>query len=197
MARTFRHPSVVKLPQRNRETHDEKTWHETKGITECPKCKNVRYKKQWYASKESIRPQMKDGHVEISDERLCPACVMAKEGVFEGEVFIEGFPGKEEENLMNLVRAFGERATEIDPQDRIIRIESTREGYRVTTTEDQLANKIAKKIKDTFHPVTIDISHAPEPHEVSRVHVRYLTSILKPRRRENGKGKRASKSPKE
>jgi hypothetical protein len=75
---------------------------------------------------------------------------------------------------MHLVAAFNARAQRRDPQDRIIDIEQVKGGYRITTTEDQLAVRIAKKIKGVFNKVNLHISYSREPYEVARINVKFL-----------------------
>lgn len=99
---------------------------------------------------------------------------MIKNHAFEGELFIENFPKDQEKNLLSLIKAFGKRATEHDPQDRIIETKKEKGAYRVTTTENQLAVRLGKKIRDAFRTIRLNISHTPEPTEVSRVIVTFI-----------------------
>lgn len=171
MARTFRQTSAVKkLPPRSCEEQHEEYGREHKGVSECPECHNVHFKKRWYVSRLNLEDRLKK-KIDISRQHLCPACEMIKSHLFEGELFTEDFPAAENTDLLHLIRNFGEQATETDPQDRIISIEKTAKGYRVTTTENQLANQLAKKIKDAFNTVDVRFSHSQEPYEVDRVHV--------------------------
>lgn len=170
MARIFQKPSSVKLPQRGREAEHEQYWRERKGVTKCPVCANVHFKKRWYASEEDLFASLKQGHPGITEEKMCQACKMVKEHTFEGELFIEEVPMRYRQELLKLVKNFGERARQIDPQHRIIAVEEIVNGYRVTTTENQLAGKLAKKIRGVFNKVKIHFSHSAEPAEVDRVH---------------------------
>lgn len=170
----FTKSSSIKLPLRNREAKNEAYWREHKGIVACPRCKNLHTKKRWYASEDTLKHALKTSTIVIAEKKICPACTMIKNHTFEGELFIEGFPTDMKKDLKNLINNFGKRATAIDPQDRIIAIETTRKGYRVTTTENQLANKLAKKIRDAFNTVEIDFKNTAEPSEVSRVHVTFV-----------------------
>lgn len=167
----FTRSSVVKLPLRGRAAKNEEYWREHKGIVACPRCKNLHAKKRWYVSEDKLKRTLKTSKVAATEKKVCPACTMIKNHMFEGELFIEGFPVAMKKDLKNLINNFGVRATAIDPQDRIIAVETTRKGYRVTTTENQLVNKLAKKIRDAFNTVEIAFSNSAEPSEVSRVHV--------------------------
>ena len=159
--RIFRKTSSIKLPQRGREAEREEDWREHKGIIKCPACGNVHFKKRWYASEENLRSRLKVKNLEIAERKICQACKIIKDHTFEGELFVEEFPARHRKELLRLITNFGERATEIDPQDRIIKVEEIKKGYRITTTENQLVDKLAKKIKDVFNKVEIHFSHSP------------------------------------
>ena len=76
---------------------------------------------------------------------------MIKDGRYEGEVIIENVAEQEREEIENLITNFGETAFGRDPMDRIISIETIAKGMlRVLTTENQMAQQLAKKIKKTF-----------------------------------------------
>lgn len=179
---------AAKQPQPGREAENEAYWQERKGIIKCPRCGNVHFKKRWYASEEELAERLKVRKLEIAERKLCQACKMIKEHLFEGEVFIEGFSARQKSELLKLIKNFGERATMRDPQDRIIKIEKIYAWFRVTTTENQLASKLAKKIKDVFKTVQVHFSYSPEPSEVARVRVVFnntgvISSTLPKRRR--------------
>jgi hypothetical protein len=159
----------LKLPSRGRAEKNEEWGRESEGISICLECKNIRFKKQWHHP--GIFP-FNFSKVFKTREKICPACKMIRDHAFEGEVFIENLPPHRRQEVFNLISAFGERALRKDPQDRIITAEPRGDrAYYVTVTENQLAVKLAKKIKDAFKNVIIKISYAREPAEVSRVYV--------------------------
>src|SRR3989338_5030511 len=120
MAKIFQKPSSIKLPQPDGTDKREEYWHEHKGTTKCPQCRNVHLKKRWYASEYNLRQRLRTQKVKITETKLCPACKMENDHTFEGEVFIENFSNHDRDELLNLVYNFGQRATDKDPQDRII-----------------------------------------------------------------------------
>ena len=95
---------------------------------------------------------------------------MIKNKQYEGEVIIKNVPEKYEVELINLIVSYNERAQKRDPQDRVITVEKYKEGYRFTTTENQLAVRLAKKIQSTFGKSRVDmhVSYSAEPYEVDR-----------------------------
>ncbi len=173
MKHFFRKLHSVFTPQRKREATHDQYGRSHAGVVECPQCHNVHFKKRWHASLSAL-PEYKAGEaITMSAHETCPACTMIKTHRFEGEIFIEGFPEHLSAEMLNMIRNFGETATGQDPQDRIIATEKTPRGYRVTTTENQLADRLAKKIKDAFNTVDLHFAHAAEPHEVVRIHVTF------------------------
>lgn len=174
MTNIFSKISSIKLPRRRRENKKIDFNQDHKGAIECPRCHNVHFKKHWYVSRSKLADVLELGEAANLDKALCPACTMIKERTFEGEVFLEEFPAHFLHELLSLVRNFGLKATEMDPQSRVIEIRKIHNGYYVTTTENQLAVKLAKKVKDSFNSVEIDFSYSSEPAKVARVRVMYM-----------------------
>lgn len=172
MSKIFKKTSSIKLPERGRESQNEEFGRARKGVTGCPECHNVNFKKKWSSSLKELELYSKK-KMTISREELCPACKMTQENLFEGELFIEKFPTKNNEEIIKIINNFAKKAIEIDPQDRIIKIEENKNGYRILTTENHLANRLAKKIKEAFKAVEVNFSHSQEPFRVNRVHAVY------------------------
>ncbi|MFA6608324.1 MAG: hypothetical protein WCT07_00190 [Candidatus Paceibacterota bacterium] len=145
---------------------------EYKGVTECPKCHNVRFEKRWLHSIADLRKEGEEEPIVARTEK-CPACKIIDGGNYEGELFVEGFREEQKEELLNLIHNYCARATEIDPQDRVIKIEDTEKGLRITTVENELTDRLAKKIKDAFNHVNIHFSHGGEGAEADRVRVTF------------------------
>ena len=159
-------------PRKGVEQHDE-YGKEEQGIIQCPLCENVHFKKEWHASLAILRSHLKNKKTPITHVRRCPACSMIENHQFEGEVTIEDFPSQLEGELLNLVHNFVARAELYNPQHRLISLEPIVRGWRVTLTENQLADRLAKKIHEAFNAVEVSISLSKEPYEVNRAHVTY------------------------
>jgi NMD protein affecting ribosome stability and mRNA decay len=123
----------------------------------CPECNAVYFYKSWHHRLEDY-PHLKEN----KDVRfkLCPACIMIKNGKFEGEVIIENLDGKNITDLINTIKNMGDSAIKRDNQDRIIKIKEKENKIRVITTENQLAQKIANKIKKTFNFKNLEIKYS-------------------------------------
>jgi hypothetical protein len=175
MSTIYKRRSLIKLPACGGEAENEEYWIEHKGMVLCPGCGNVHFKKRWYASMRDVlsRKSVLRSHSKIEGEQLCQACKMIRNHEFEGELFLENFPRKTQTELLRLIRSYGARAIEADPQDRIIEIQKFKKKFRVTTTENQLADRMAKKVRDSFKKVRLHFSHSREPFEVDRIHAIY------------------------
>ena len=133
------------------------------GLVFCKACEAVYYKKSWHRNLRDYKNLKENLAVKFS---LCPACEMIKNRQFEGEIIIENVPAKIKSDLINLAKAFSKRAFERDPMDRLIDIKETKEELRITMTENQLAVRLAKKIKETFKKAELKITYSPEPSDM-------------------------------
>ena len=137
----------------------------------CKKCKSVYWYKEWHHQLDDYPGLRKSKRLKFT---ICPACQMILDGKFEGEIILEGVPEKLKKEIKKLAQNFGKRAFEKDPLDRIISIKENREGdVRILTTENQLAQRLAKKIKQTFaQKGKISISHSKKESTL-RVKVKF------------------------
>mgnify|MGYP001578920250 CR=1 FL=1 len=149
-----------------------------KGIVSCPGCQSVYYQKSWHHSK-NLKFKIKNLKL-----KLCPACQMIRNKEFEGQLTISNFPPALETDLTKLIRNFCQRAYERDPMDRLISINQLKNQHKsasliVTTTENQLAVKLAKKIKEVFNKnkVQIKISYSPEPSDAVYIKINFALPL--------------------
>ncbi len=137
-------------------------------------CNAVYYKKSWHHNLRDYKNLKEDLPINFS---LCPACKMIKDKQFEGEIIIKNIPPKIFNELEYLIITFGRRAYKRDSMDRIIAIKKNKSEMIITTTENQLAVKIAKKIKDTFKSanqrIDMKISYSPQPSDVAYVKLEF------------------------
>lgn len=140
------------------------------GLLLCKECNAAYYKKSWHRNLRNFKNLREDLPVKFS---LCPACKMIRNKQFEGEIVISGVPADVEDNLIHLVELFGRRAEQKDNQHRIISIQKNRAELVITTTENQLAVKIAKKIRDTFKKVNIKTSYSPRPSDAAYIKLEF------------------------
>lgn len=158
----------IEMPKRRREEREF-----PKGAKElliCPECGAVYFNKSWHHNFRNYKPFKKDQRLDFV---LCPACQMIKNRQFEGRIEIIGIPQKELKGLKNLIAAYSERAYRRDPLDRLISMKGDARKLIVTTTENQLAQKLAKKIKDAFNKVKIKFSYSAEPSDVIYIKIEF------------------------
>ena len=141
------------------------------GLTFCRICSAVYYKKSWHHSLRKYGNLPENMKVKFV---VCPADQTILDHQFEGEIIIQNIPDKIQNDLMNLIHGYTKRSYEKDPMDRLIEAKKTRDSLRVTTTENQMAVKLAKKIKESFKKVSLEIHYAKPPLETVHIKMRFL-----------------------
>ena len=127
------------------------------GIVFCKTCNAVYFKKAWHHNLRHHKSLNEDTAVAFT---LCPACTAIKENEYEGKIIINSVPKNITEHLENLVHAFTHRAFQKDPMDRLIAVKKTGARMEITTTENQLAVKLAKKIESVFKKTVARIAYS-------------------------------------
>lgn len=116
----------------------------------CPKDDAVYYKKSWHhASDFFLRAPNRKREKGIRF-MLCPAHEMMRNKQYEGEIVIQNVPKQFFEELRRLVENMGERAYRTDVTTRILSLNARNDALHVTVSENQLAQKIARKIERVF-----------------------------------------------
>lgn len=134
-----------------------------KGLVLCKNCNAAYFKKYWHHNLRNYKDERRDQEIKFV---FCPACQMIKNKQFEGEITICNVPPKNQKSLINLIEAFCLRAYKRDSQHRLIDIKKNKNDIVATTTENQLAKQLARKIQDTFKKVKKQISYSPKPSDV-------------------------------
>ena len=168
MANIFRKQYDVKLPRERTEAHEFKG--ALAGLVICSACGAVYHKKSWRAGLEKLKLPERDYPVKFA---LCPACRMIKSGQYEGRVTVKNVPLKERDLLVHLVEAYCRRAQDRDPMDRLIKIGGRGDSLEILLTENQLANKLAKKIKTPLTKSAPGFPHAAAPGDVITITVTF------------------------
>lgn len=140
------------------------------GIVFCRSCNAVYFKKSWHHNLRRHKTLREDIPVKFT---VCPACVMIQNNMYEGKVILKNIPAAVVENLENLVHAFTHRAFQKDPMDRLIALKRTGKEMEATMTENQLAVKLAKKIKDVYKKVDMRVSYGHAKDKASEIVVTF------------------------
>lgn len=140
-----------------------------KGVVVCKNCDAAYCVKSWRHSLNDCK-NLDDTAMKFS---FCPACQMIKNKQFEGEIVIKNAPVKIKNDLKHLIESFCKKAYERDPMDRLIAVKEANGNLIITTTENQLAVKLAKKIKETFKKAEVKIAYSPAPSDVAYVKIEF------------------------
>lgn len=167
MSKQFR-DSYTKLPKSQ---HDAEEFGKgKKGLIICKKCSNAYFKKSWHHDLEGIKNFEKDTPIHFT---ICPACQMIADHQYEGRIVITSVPEKMADDLDHMIRNFCHRAFERDPLDRLIELKKENSEWIVTATENELANKLANKVKDAFNKVKITRKFGKEPSDVVEITIEF------------------------
>ncbi len=170
MRNMFKKPHNIMLYKER--TEFEEFGHAKKNYRLCTKCKAVYFNKSWHHLKQLQGNITKKGGVITAV--LCPACQMIKDNQHEGFILIENIPAKYEKELERLIDSYTKRAYEADCQHRLIKINKyIKTEWVVTTTENQLASKLAHKIREVFGKVKVKTVYAKAPDDVVRVKINF------------------------
>lgn len=116
----------------------------------CPDCRAVFWKKLWRHSLELERVAAGDVSRRSIIFRRCPACDMSKKKLFEGELTLLNLPKEMAATARRIAENTGLEAYRRDPMDRILTMEEKSGTLYITTSENQLVQRIAKKLKSVF-----------------------------------------------
>ena len=144
-----------------------------KGLVICENCNIYNYKKSWHHDADSYISKRENKDIPIRFA-LCPACAMIKNKQYEGKIVIKNIPSAQKKDLVNLINGYCDRAFSQDPLDRLIGVIQDGNSLVVTVTKNQLAQRLAKKIKDAFNKVKISNPNLREPGDVANITVEFL-----------------------
>jgi hypothetical protein len=171
MQNMFKKPKDIMLYKER--TEEQEFGPPQKDYRQCQKCRAIYFSKSWHhGSLINIAGLLGSRH-KVWDT-TCPACKMMEDNQYEGVVVIENIPKKYQNELFHLIKGFGVRAFNRDCQHRIIAIQKEA-SYKwvITTTENQLAGKLAKKIQEVFDKVEVKSSYSKQPDDVERVRIEF------------------------
>lgn len=144
-----------------------------KGLVICEICDIYNYRKSWHHDADSFISKRDNKDVPVSFA-VCPACAMIKKRQYDGKLIIKNIPAAQKKDLMNLIKGYCDRAFDKDPLDRLIGVVQQSSASVVTVTKKQLAQRLAKKIKDAFNKVKISNPDFREPGDVANFTVEFL-----------------------
>lgn len=109
--------------------------------TVCPECSAVFAEGRWTWDKAP----------DDAAEQLCPACQRIHDRFPAGYVTIKGaFFDEHRDEIINLIESHEKKEKASRPLQRIMAIDSKRDGLEVTTTDSQLARGIAEALHSAY-----------------------------------------------
>ena len=113
------------------------------------KCNAMLWQGSWHHESEIKKNIKKNQYNGFS---ICPACKMIEDNMYEGELIIQNVNPEIKKYIINAIKNRGEKGFKNDSQDRVISVNDDHNGkMNIFTTENQLALKIARKIKKSFN----------------------------------------------
>lgn len=176
MKKMFKHPRDIMLYKER--TEEQEFGLAKKDYRQCEKCRAIYYEKAWHHGNHINAASLARLRRRLWTTR-CPACKMMDDHQYEGVVVINDIPRKYEDELFHMIKGYGARAYARDCQHRVIAINKEQKGiWVVTTTENQLAARLGKKIREVFDQVEVKHSHSQEPDDVERVSVKFKPNLM-------------------
>ena len=112
-----------------------------KEIIQCSGCGAFYHRRHWtLVSPAGFNPPV---HVHPI---YCPACRKIKQRRPSGEVDLSGVGAGDRGEVLRILRNEERRAREKNPLERIMRLEGTREGWKVETTTEKLAQRLGRAL---------------------------------------------------
>ena len=116
------------------------------GLLYCRGCGSIYYRRRW-----TLKPPQEVLDLTHSSEDvrfvLCPACRKLHDHYPSGELRLVGVPVDEKREILRLLRNEEERAREKNPLERIMRIETDRDEWKVETTTEKLAQRLGRCVR--------------------------------------------------
>ncbi len=134
--------------------------HPQTGFAICPECRSVYHRKRWSLPQAdegsgiptSSRGEKKSGKPIMTPEWfLCPACQKIRDGYAEGFVSIEWDNWlAHKADIMGLIHNEEQRASHVNPLERIMAIHTRSGGVDIETTTERMAQRIGRELVRAF-----------------------------------------------
>lgn len=120
-----------------------------KNLIFCPDCGIVYFNKAWHHNLRNLKSVKENADVKFV---LCPACTLAKNKDWLGEVLVVGLGQGDFSGADRIIARSRKIAFEKDPLDRILKQEfnASKKTLRIFVSEGQLAHRLAKELKKAF-----------------------------------------------
>lgn len=116
------------------------------GLLYCRGCGSIYYRRRWTLKP----PQEVLDRVESGGDlrfTLCPACRKLRDHYPSGELRLAGIPARDKQEVLRLLKNEEERAREKNPLERIMRLETGGDEWKVETTTEKLAQRLGRCVR--------------------------------------------------
>ncbi|MDP2676717.1 MAG: NMD3-related protein [bacterium] len=114
----------------------------------CHSCSAVYYYKSWHHNMLHYGGDIeKKQSLQVS---LCPACAMWKGRQWEGELRVAGVPSRMKKQVTQTILSTADEAYRRDPMHRVFNIQEKGKYIKAYFSENQLTNRVAKKLVSSF-----------------------------------------------
>jgi NMD protein affecting ribosome stability and mRNA decay len=122
-------------------------------VAVCTECHALYQRRHWFFDKEAY---MRETMQPTTRLVLCPACQKIRDRYAEGQVTLRAssFLQAHKDEILRLIRNEEERAKGLNPLERIVEITESDDGIVVTTTNEKLAQRIGRTLKNSYQGQT-------------------------------------------
>lgn len=145
-----------------------------KGLVICETCNIFYYKKSWHHDADTFIAVRANKDIPVHFA-TCPACALIKGRQCLGVITVKNVPAAQKTDLLNLIKGYCERAFDRDPLERLISVTSTGSSVIAKTTNNQLAQRLGRKIKEAFNKVKLSMAYLRQPGDVANVTIEFLS----------------------
>ena len=113
--------------------------------TVCARCGAVFLRKTWRHNHV-----LSDAQIERRRWGFCPACQQVSEREGQGRLLIKAAGGETQDAIEQRIHNVAKRASETQPQRRLVSVDARDGGLEVLTTSQKLAHRLAHELKKAF-----------------------------------------------
>ncbi|MEK6792031.1 MAG: BCAM0308 family protein [Deltaproteobacteria bacterium] len=117
----------------------------------CVKCGAIYHKKRWTLPEDAAKAVLARASTRVSANVTCPGCLKVRDKFAEGFVTIQGsFQKAHKDEIIRLLRNKESLVRHTNPLARIIEIKRSGKTIEVTTTTENLAQRLGQMLHKTF-----------------------------------------------
>jgi len=122
-------------------------------VAACTGCQALYQRRHWFFGPD---PYFRETMQPTTRMVLCPACQKIRDRYAEGRVTLRPSPflASHKEEILHLIRNEEERAKGFNPLERIVEISESDGSVVVTTTNEKLAQRIGRVLKNAYRGQT-------------------------------------------